>query len=161
MLDGPAVVGALETCGVSHLVWIPDSSLGTWEPALRQATLLKLIRATREGEAVALAGGLLLGGARPVVAIQCTGLFEAGDALRNVVYDLGLPLHLIVGVRSWYAHQAGKTADNCPHFAEPLVRAWELPYVWIDPRAQSAGDLVAALRGFQRDGKAGVILWAE
>ena len=48
-----------------------------------------------------MAAGLSLGGARPVVVCQCTGLFEAGDALRNVVHDLKLPLKLVVGVRSY------------------------------------------------------------
>ena len=105
MLDGPSVVAALKDAGVTHVIWIPDSDLGTWELALRADPDLRLIRVCREGEAIAVAAGLLLGGQRPIVAIQCTGLFEAGDALRNVVHDLKLPLFLVVGVRSYYAHQ--------------------------------------------------------
>src|SRR5438445_612985 len=128
MLDGPAVTDALETCGFTHVVWIPDSHLGTWEAALLQSSAIRLIRAAREGEAIAIAGGLLLGGAKPVVMIQCTGLFEAGDALRNIVHDLKLPLILIVGVRSYRAVLAGTTADNCPAFTEPVLRAWQVPY---------------------------------
>src|SRR5262245_22219990 len=119
MLDGPAVTAALESCGITHVVWIPDSHLGTWEDALLQSNTIQLVRATREGEAIAISGGLLLGGARPIVMIQCTGLFEAGDALRNVVHDMKLPLVLIVGVRSYLAHQAGRSSDNCPVFTEP------------------------------------------
>jgi sulfopyruvate decarboxylase TPP-binding subunit len=93
-----------------------------------------LIRPCREGEAIGIAAGLLLGGARPVVVIQCTGLFEAGDALRNVVHDLRLPLKLIVGVRSYRAHAAGKSADNCPAFTEPILHAWQIPYALLaDP----------------------------
>ena len=161
MLDGPAVVSALQTCGVTHVVWVPDSHLGTWEPALAEATRLALVRACREGEAVAIAAGLHLGGARPLVVAQCTGLFEAGDALRNAVHDMKLPLTLLVGVRSYHAHMRGESKDNCPVFAEPIVKAWQLPYVWIDPERQSAGELVAALRQFQAANRPGVILWAE
>src|SRR5437016_2302224 len=79
MLDGPSVVAALKEQGVSHVVWLPDSELGTWESALSAEPAVRLLRACREGEAIALAAGLLLGGQRPVVALQCTGLFEAGD----------------------------------------------------------------------------------
>ncbi len=161
MLDGPAVVVALETCGVTHVVWIPDSHLGTWEPALLQSNSIRLIRACREGEAIAIAGGLLLGGARPVVMIQCTGLFEAGDALRNIVHDLKLPLVLIVGVRSFIAHQAGTSADNCPTFTGPILDAWKMPQTLIDPSRQSTSDLIAAVRNLQRGGQAGAILVAE
>jgi sulfopyruvate decarboxylase TPP-binding subunit len=127
MLDPAAAVRELEK-GFTHVVWIPDSALGPWEAALVSSSKLKLIRPCREGEAIGVAAGLLLGGARPVVVIQCTGLFEAGDALRNVVHDLKLPLKLIVGVRSYRAFLAGKTADNCPAFTEPVLRAWQVPF---------------------------------
>ena len=131
MLDPATAVRHLEAAGFTHVVWIPDSALGPWEPALASSPQLKLIRPCREGEAIGVAAGLLLGGARPVVVVQCTGLFEAGDALRNVVHDLKVPLKLIVGVRSYRAFLDGKTADNCPAFTEPVLRAWQVPYALL------------------------------
>lgn len=160
MLDGPSVVSAFKSCGITHVVWIPDSELGLWEPALLAEPALSLIRACREGEALAIAAGLLLGGKTPIVLIQCTGFFEAGDGLRNLVHDLKLPLFLVVGVRSYYAHQEGKTADTCPVFTEPVVRAWQLPYVVLD-RRHSAGDLATAYRLAQTENRAGAVLLAE
>jgi len=128
MLDAAQAVRHFEDAGFTHAVWIPDSYFGHWESALASSAKLRLIRPCREGEAIAIAGGLMLGGAKPLVIIQCTGLFEAGDALRNIVHDLKLPLKLIVGIRSYTAHLAGKTADNCPTFTEPLLRAWHMPF---------------------------------
>src|ERR1700748_644098 len=123
MWDGPSVVAALRRVGVTHVVWLPDSALGTWDAALSAPDGLPLIRVCREGEACAIAAGLSLGGKRPIVVLQCTGLFEAGDALRNFVHDLKLPLFFIVGVRSHRAHQAGQSRDTCPVFVEPIVQA--------------------------------------
>ena len=160
MIEPSAVVAKLEAAGFTHLVWIPDSSLGQWNAALAKSKLT-LIRVTREGEAVGLAAGLMLGGARPLVAIQCTGFFEAGDALRNVAHDLKLPLKLIVGVRGWAAHAAGKTADNCPHFAERLVRAWDLPHTLFDPAEATPDQLAVALRGLVANPGPAAILWGE
>jgi sulfopyruvate decarboxylase TPP-binding subunit len=160
MLDGPSVAAALKECGVTHVVWIPDSQIGTWEPALLSCRELTLLRVCREGEAIAVAGGLLLGGRRPVVLIQCTGLFEAGDALRNMVHDLRLPLFLIVGLRSYYDHQKGATRDTCPVFAEPILRAWQIPYTLLDNRHTGA-DLATAYRQAQAEKRAGVVLLAE
>jgi sulfopyruvate decarboxylase subunit alpha len=160
MLDGPAVVAALKGCGVTHVIWIPDSELGTWEPALTRPGGLPLIRVCREGEAIGVAAGLLLGGQRPVVAIQCTGLFEAGDALRNVVHDLKLPLFLVVGVRSYYAHRQGKSKDSCPVFTEPILLAWQIPFTLLDDR-NTADDLAAAYRQAQAEGRAAAVLLAE
>lgn len=150
MLDAAQVVRHIENAGFTHVVWIPDSYVGHWESALASSTKLQLIRPCREGEAIAIAGGLMLGGAKPIVCIQCTGLFEAGDALRNIVHDLKLPLKLMVGIRSFKAHLTGKTADNCPTFTEPVVRAWQLPYSMLgEPTdvtfANSVCDLAASV----------------
>jgi sulfopyruvate decarboxylase TPP-binding subunit len=160
MLDGPAVVAALKGCGVTHVIWIPDTEVGTWEAALTGPGGLPLVRVCREGEAIGVAAGLLLGGQRPVIVIQCTGLFEAGDALRNVVHDLKLPLFLVVGVRSYHAHRQGKSKDSCPVFTEPVVRAWQIPYTLLDERG-TADDLAAAYRQAWTEGRAGAVLLAE
>src|SRR5438445_9643720 len=150
MLDGPAVVAALRREGVSHVVWLPDSELGKWEPALTGPAGLPLIRACREGEAIGIAAGLLLGGKRPIVVVQCTGLFEAGDALRNVLHDMKLPLFFVVGVRSYYALQQGGTADTCPVFTEPIMQAWQIPHVVLYNRS-NADDLSSSYQQAQTD----------
>src|SRR5262245_13829274 len=134
MFEGAAIVQALKRCGVTHVVWIPDSETGRWEGALRGDAELTLIRVCREGEAIAVAAGLLMGGQFPVVVIQCTGLFEAGDALRNVVHDLKLPLFLLIGLRSYFASKKGPTFDTCPIFTEPILRAWNISYRLIDDK---------------------------
>lgn len=160
MLAPSDIVAALEAAGFTHLVWIPDSHLGTWEPALLTSRLTP-IRVCREGEAVGVAIGLLLGGARPIVAIQCTGFFEAGDAIRNAVHDLKLPLKLIVGVRSERAARTGQSKDNCPHFAEKIVAAWELPHTRFDPADADTTAAAVALKSLADQPTAAAILWAE
>ena len=160
MFDGPSVAAALKGCGVTHVVWVPDGVLGQWDGPLSTDPHLSLIRVCREGEAVAVAGGLHLGGKRPIIVMQCTGLFEAGDSLRNFVHDLKLPLFFLIGVRSYYAHQQGKTADTCPVFTEPILQAWRLPYQLLD-RSNSAADLAAAYRKARAEGRAAAVLLAE
>ena len=161
MFDPAAAVRHIAAAGFTHVVWIPDSAVGPWESALVSTPQLKLIRPCREGEAIGIAAGLMIGGARPLVVIQCTGLFEAGDALRNIVYDLKLPLVLLVGVRSYRAFQAGQSTDNCPAFTEPILKAWQVPYTWIDPEKHSGADFIAALRKAQVSGNAATLLWVE
>ena len=131
MLNASLAVRELEASGFTHVVWVPDSFLGPWESALLSSTKLKLIRPCREGEAIGIAAGLMLGGVKPLVVMQCTGMFEAGDALRNVVHDLRLPLKLIVGVRSYQAFLEGKSKDNCATFTEPILRAWQIPFTLL------------------------------
>lgn len=160
MIDGPALVAALRECGITHVVWIPDSDLGTWDQALSAAPDIRLIRVCREGEAMAVAAGLFMGGQQPLVMIQCTGLFEAGDSLRNVVHDLKLPLFFLIGLRAYHAYQRKATADTCPLFAEPILRAWQIPYVLLDGDNMAA-DLVNAYRAAQTANRAGAAFLAE
>lgn len=160
MLDGPSVVAALQECGITHVVWIPDTELGAWEPALTAARSPRLIRVCREGEAIGVAAGLLLGGQRPIVAIQCTGLFEAGDSLRNFVHDLRLPLFFIIGLRGYYASQKKATTDTCPVFAEPILTAWQIPFTVLE-RCHTAADLAAAYRRTQAEERARAVFLAE
>ena len=160
MIDGPSLVVALKGCGVSDVVWIPDSELGRWDPALRADPDLRLIRVCREGEAFAVAAGLLLGGRKPIVLIQCTGLFEAGDSLRNFVHDLKLPLFFLVGVRSWFAHNKGMGTDTCPLFTEPILRAWQIPYLLLGGDS-TAEDVANAYRQALAEKRAGAVLLPE
>lgn len=131
MFSGSQIVDLLAELEVTHVVWVPDSTLGQWESALAEATGIELVRVCREGEAWSVAAGLYLGGATPLVMIQCTGLFESGDALRNVIHDYKLPLFAFVGYRS-YLNQSTLPGDTCLVFTEPILEAWRLNYRLID-----------------------------
>jgi sulfopyruvate decarboxylase TPP-binding subunit len=133
MFTGPEIAATLEALGYTHVVWLPDSTIGTWEAALTNSTSLRLVRVCREGEAWPLAAGLHLGGAQPIVIMQCTGLYESGDALRNVLFDLQVPLTAIVGVRSWLLPNS---SDSAKQFARPLLDAWGVDYRLIENQSE-------------------------
>ena len=70
--------------------------------------------------------------------IQCTGLFESGDAIRNAVHDWKLPIFSIIGYRS-YLNQDTLPGDTCLVFTEPTLDAWKIDYRLItSPRSVSA-----------------------
>ena len=127
MFTGDEIVSVLSQLGISHVVWVPDSATGLWENAL-DASSTSLIRVCREGEAWPLAAGLHLGGQTPLVIMQTTGLFESGDALRNVLFDMGLPIYSLIGVRNGLV---ANSRDSAKTFAEPILRAWGIDCQWI------------------------------
>jgi sulfopyruvate decarboxylase TPP-binding subunit len=143
--------------GITHVVWLPDSTLGQWEQALSSTPGLTLIRVCREGEAWAVAAGLHLGGARPLVMIQCTGLFESGDALRNVLFDFGLPLFAVIGYRSALNTAA---TDSARTYTEPNLRSWELDYRLIDA-PEKLGFLGSHYSACREAHRPGAVLIAE
>jgi len=127
MFAGSQIAALLESLGISHVVTVPDSTIGRWEQAIQATGRFRLVRVCREGEAWGVAAGLYLGGASPLVMIQCTGLFESGDALRNVLHDWRLPLFSIIGYRS-YLNQDTLPGDTCLIFTEPILDAWRIDY---------------------------------
>jgi sulfopyruvate decarboxylase TPP-binding subunit len=118
VFSGEQISSLLEELGVTHVITVPDSTIGRWETAIEQ-----------------VAAGLHLGGATPVVMIQCTGLFESGDALRNALHDWKLPIFSIIGYRS-FLDQAKLPGDTCLVFTEPVLGAWRIDYKLITSPGQ-------------------------
>jgi sulfopyruvate decarboxylase TPP-binding subunit len=150
----------LRELGVTHVVWLPDSAIGRWEEAIeagQQAGDIEFVRVCREGEAWAVAAGLHIGGARPIVMIQNTGLFESGDALRNVLIDMQLPLLAIIGYRSYLVENS---TDSARKFTEPILSAWGLRYALLtsdNPLRQMREHFIAC----QASGVPGIVLLPE
>lgn len=159
MFRGEQIVELLAEMQVTHVVWVPDSTLGQWEQALRSSSQIELITVCREGEAWAVAGGLYLGGANPLVMIQCTGLFESGDSLRNMLFDYRLPLFAFVGYRS-YLNESTLPGDTARIFAEPILKAWGLDYRLIDA-PEKLGLIKEHYAACREAGRPGVALIAE
>jgi sulfopyruvate decarboxylase TPP-binding subunit len=145
--------------GITHVVTVPDSTIGPWETDIEASASVALTNVCREGEAWAVAAGLHIGGAVPLVAIQCTGLFESGDSLRNVIHDLGVPLFALIGYRS-YLSQDLLPGDTCLVFTEPILEAWRIDCKLIDI-PEKLGLFEEHFRACRSAGRAGAILLAE
>ena len=91
---------------------------------------LALVPVCREGETMAIAAGLWVGGKRPIVLIQNTGIFEAGDSIRGLGLDVNQPLVMLVGYRGWSRH--GLTTDSAARFIEHILHAWGITYYLIE-----------------------------
>ncbi|GMV03750.1 MAG: hypothetical protein AMXMBFR53_00320 [Gemmatimonadota bacterium] len=143
-----AVLQALEDAGVTHVVGLPDNTSAPLFDALPGHPTLRLVTVTREGEAFALASGLWLGGASPLVVIQNTGFLESGDGLRGTATRMGAALPFVVTGRG-YAKMAAAglgpdtertpalltdpAVDSVALMTEPTFRAWGIPYTVCGP----------------------------
>ena len=157
LFEGDELADTLSLLGVSHVVWVPDSTTGRWEPAFQASRSVSLVRVCREGEAWPLAAGLLLGGQRPLVVMQSTGLFESGDALRNIVFDLKLPLCAIIGARNWLIPESH---DSAKRLILPILQAWGLPFDVIE-QAEDKPLLAKRYQWTQQTQRAGFVVLAE
>jgi sulfopyruvate decarboxylase TPP-binding subunit len=158
-----AAVEQLLASGVTHVVWLPDSESGFMYEALTQAEAerrLRLVPICREGEAVPLALGLLLGGKRPAILIQNTGFFESGDSLRGQAIDFGLPLVLLIGYRGWKPDRAAMV-DTAGIYLEPVLQAYGVPYYLVDQPAALPRIREAFAEAERRQGPVAVLIAGE
>ena len=133
----------LEESGITHVVGIPDNTSGPLFLALREHPSIRLVTVTREGEAFALASGLWLGGAEPLVVIQNTGLLESGDAIRGTVMRMGAGVPVVVTGRGYAKMRAAEITPDQPRdrallvrpdvdstalLTEPTLEAWGIPF---------------------------------
>jgi len=159
MFSGQQIASLFLELGVTHVVTVPDSTVGEWGDVMETTPGLAVVRVCREGEAWGIAGGLYLGGSTPVVLIQCTGLFESGDALRNVAHDWHLPILSVIGYRS-YLNQMALPGDTCLTFTEPVLDAWRLEFRLITDVSQLP-EVRSFLRECRQAARPGVVLIAE
>ena len=163
----------LEGEGVTHVIGLPDNDTAPLLDMLADHPRVRLVRVAREGEAFAIASGLWLGGATPMVVIQNTGLLEAGDALRGTASRMGVPLVMLIGYRGFAKMRAAGRAPGDPAdggggegrlqslsrndlvraeldavalMTEPTLAAWGVPF----ERLRGAEDRARVTEAFQR-----------
>ncbi|MBI2859464.1 MAG: hypothetical protein HYX90_10335 [Chloroflexi bacterium] len=118
-LTAKRVFDELKKCGITHIVWLPDSRVQFMYAEMMSQRDIKLVPVCREGEAIAIATGLRIGGKNPITLHQNTGLFESGDSLRGIGLDFGLPLLMLIG------YESART-DSSARFTRPILDTWKV-----------------------------------
>ncbi len=141
--------------GVTHVIWLPDTESNFMYQLLSTDPKMKIVPICREAEGMPIALGLWVGGKKPVVMIQNTGLFESGDSVRGLAVDVNLPLVMFVGYRGWT--RRGVTKDSAARFTEPTLHAWTLNYYLVETD-EDAGRISVAFEEAERTQRPVVVL---
>lgn len=129
-LDPTSVLKQLKSNGVTHVIYLPDSETNHLFIAMEEDPDIDVVPVAREGETMAIAAGIIVGGKIPVCMIQNTGMMESGDSIRGLALDTHLPMVMILGYRGWTRH--GVTPDSAARFTEPILDAWGINYYLIE-----------------------------
>lgn len=158
MVGSPAsrTVHALVAGGVTHVLGLPDAVSSPLFGVLVRHPVIRLVTVSRDGEAFAIAAGLWIGGAAPLVVVRSTGLLESGDALRGTVMLMAAPVPILVtgrGHASSTPEESGRGdepefgalarpgLDSGAALTEATLEAWGVPF----QRCREDDDSVAAL----------------
>lgn len=150
----------LAAARITHVVGIPDNTSAPLFDSLRGSLSIRLVMVTREGEAFAIASGLWLGGAAPLVVIQNTGLLESGDSLRGTSIRMAAPIPILITGRGYEKMAAAGLTPDEPRtsalltrpdvdstalFTEPTLAAWGIPFERCSPNGDPAATLARVI----------------
>jgi phosphonopyruvate decarboxylase len=105
-VTGPDFAALLEDQGFDFFAGVPCSLIADVIGALERHPRLPYVAAVREDVAIGAAGGAWLGGRRPAVLMQNSGLGTGLNALASLSLMYGLPTLLIVTWRGWRGEDA-------------------------------------------------------
>jgi len=117
----------LKSEGIDTFIWVPGTRLKELIRRIEQDEGVYSIGATREEEAIAIAAGAYLGGRKPIVIMQSSGLANSLNALCELLLAYRLPIPILVSVR-------GKAGEQNPVHVEfgkrleQILEVLNIPY---------------------------------
>jgi sulfopyruvate decarboxylase subunit alpha len=137
------VCAGLVTSAVRHIVYVPDNPLSHVLRVLAADHRdVQTIIATREEEAFGIAAGLYLGGKRPAVMLQSSGLGNSLNALTSLFVPYQIPALIVVSMRGdvgeWNAAQV-----PMGRAVRAIFDAIGVPHITAD-RPETTADAVLA-----------------
>jgi len=156
-LTGMAITKEIKKCGITHVIWLPDSRTRFIEEVLASEPQITMVPVCREGEAIAIAAGLILGNKKPMTLHQNTGLFESGDSIRGLGLDYQLPLLMMIGCKGW---RGDSLTDSAGIFTAPTLNAWGIKHYLVD-KDEHAGLISSAHKEAQETKRPVAILIPE
>jgi sulfopyruvate decarboxylase subunit alpha len=126
------VADGLWAAGCRDVVYVPDNPLSHILAALgADHPEVRALLATREEEAVGIAAGLYLGGRRPALLMQSSGLGNTLNAIGSLLLAYQIPAVLVVSMRgdpgewNWAQVPMGRAVP-------PILDAFGIQHLSID-----------------------------
>jgi sulfopyruvate decarboxylase subunit alpha len=153
------VVAALEAAGVTLVATVPDTWIGWLMEAMRVSMRLRVVDVAREEEAIAIACGARLVGARAAVVIQNAGLLNSGAVIGSLVHLYRIPVFLLISYRGdardpiYYHAPKGRAT-------EPTLAAWDLPATRAEGPARIGAQITEAYAAIETTGEPRALLFS-
>jgi sulfopyruvate decarboxylase subunit alpha len=162
--------------GITHVVGIPDNTSGALFTDIARHPTISLVTVTREGEAFAIASGLWLGGASPLVVIQNTGLLESGDSLRGTALRMAAPIPMLIMGRGYAKMERAGVEPDDPRtvdlltrpdvdstalLTEPTLHAWGIPFRRCDGEDDPVEAIASTVAEAHEEGRPTAVVMAR
>jgi len=99
MIDSELFIQEAKDCGFSTYAGVPCSFLKSFINYINDSSGIDYIPAANEGDAIAIAAGVYLGGEYSVVMLQNSGLGNAINPITSLLQTFEIPVLIVVTLR--------------------------------------------------------------
>ena len=116
-----AIVDGLKDAGIDFVVYMPDSFFFETIGMLERDPAFECVSVPNESVGMCLAAGAWLGGRKPVMLMENTGLFVAMNALTRFHQPFGIPVLMLISYRGdagdgfWMVTDIGRAFEPVLH----------------------------------------------
>jgi len=127
-------VESLAQAGIDFIAALPSSSLAKFQEDLAADSRFTTIFASNEGEGAAICAGAWLGGKKPALIMENSGLTFTSYSVLRLHSPLGIPMLLVIDFRgdigdaNWWATAFGWSI-------EPMLSALRIPFCVVESAA--------------------------
>lgn len=155
------ILRQLYALDITDVINVPDTHQRTLLAALARQDRIRLLTVATEDEAIGINAGLYIGGRRPVVSIQQTGLLAAMNTVKGIALDARIPTCMLVG---YFARDVTKPArENAArviHLIEPTLDVWQIAYFPLESPSDITAIPAAYRHSVEQRGPAVVLVGA-
>jgi sulfopyruvate decarboxylase TPP-binding subunit len=152
----------IQALDVTHVLNVPDTHQKTLLALLAQQERPRLVTTCTEDEALAIHAGLYIGGQRPMLSIQNTGLCACMNSMRGVLLEGRVPALLLIGLLH-------RELDKHPNDSQvltnrltiPTLEAWNIPHYLLENEDDLPFIPEAYQRSFDERGPVVVLVGAK
>ncbi|HZQ56777.1 MAG TPA: hypothetical protein VFA84_02005 [Acidimicrobiales bacterium] len=140
-----AAIDGLVEAGIDFVSGLPDGWQRDLHEAIEGDARFRYVPVCNEGVGFSVCAGAWMGGRRPVLIMENSGLRVAAEYIARISLGTGVPVLLMLSYRG----DIGETEHwGIPHgiVAEPLLAALRVPYQIV----REPGDLRQAVKRAQR-----------
>jgi sulfopyruvate decarboxylase subunit alpha len=131
-----AILDGLKEGGVNFIAYMPDSFFFEVIGAIRDDPAFESVSVPNESVGMCLCAGAWLGGKRPVMVMENTGLYVAMNAITRFHQPFGIPILMLMSYRG-DAGDGWWQVNDIGHAFEPTLKGLRVNYEVVADAAQA------------------------
>jgi sulfopyruvate decarboxylase subunit alpha len=143
--NAQTIVDAMKAAGINYVAYMPDSFFYDVLKIIEKDPEITSISVSNEGTGLCMCAGAWLGGKKPAMLMENTGILVSAYGIVRLHNLFGIPVLLLLSYRGdvgdgfWWSVPMG-------HATEPVLRGLQIPYATV----KQTDEAKEAILGSQR-----------